>query len=123
MTMKLLHDPIAFQVATLWPQLPDDIRVWCVPRGDETAKQRAKRVADWRLWLAAQPWAQAALRRAVDSETRLARIAQAQSKDEREAFRVACRAAGLTGPMSAAKRAHLLGIWRRAGRIEAKSSV
>lgn len=51
--------------------------------------------------------------------TEAAKKADAVKKAEREAFRTACREAGLTAPMSQAKRAHLLGIWRRTGRIEA----
>jgi hypothetical protein len=109
------NDRMAWATKVLWPQLPDSVRIWAVPAGDEDAKCRAKRLAMWADWLAANEWAREILAR---EDTKAATVADAK-KYEREAFRTACRAAGLTGPMSQAKRANLLGIWRRTGRIEA----
>lgn len=113
------NDRVAWATKVLWSQLPDSVQIWAVPAADEDAKGRAKRLAMWTDWLAANEWARTILARESEADTKAAKTADAAKKSEREAFRAACRAAGLTTAMSQAKRAHLLGIWRRTGRIEA----
>src|SRR5579885_987744 len=107
-----------WQVETLWTRLPEEVRLWAVPIGDETAHQRAARVERWEQWLRNQEWAHPILRAALVRSAQQRANRRAEQAAEREACRAACRAAGLTAPMARARRAHLRDIWRRTGVIQ-----